>query len=605
MCGIVAGVAQDDVIPLLLRGLARLEYRGYDSAGVAVLMEGALLRRRVQGKVAVLQALMDQDPMEASLGIAHTRWATHGAPSERNAHPHVSRERIALVHNGIIENYHELHERYQKRGYTFSSETDSEIVAHAVDWHMQQHANMMQAIEALTQELKGAYAIALFDQKNPEYLWAFCHGAPLVVAKTAKGSVVASDVLAIADVASEFRMMHDGDLAVLSCDEAVLFHKGQPVVREIRNMHFKTERMDKGHYDHHMQKEMAEQVDALSECLEGRLGDEQIPEGILGAQASEILKKTTNVILIACGTSYHAALIARLWLEQLGVRARADVASELRYHPPVLDEGSLIVSISQSGETADTLAALKSLADHAGAGMVCVCNSPESSMVRMTSLTLLTHAGPEIGVASTKAFTTQLACLYLLALLLGRQRLDRLACAERMASLRALPAVIAQVLNLEPAVQRWAKKMAQAHNALFLGRGLAYPVALEGALKLKEISYIHAAAYPAGELKHGPLALVDANMPVVALVPNNNSVHKMRANLQEVQARGGRLFVLAEEGLDWSAWEVDVIEVPCLHEDLSPITMTIPLQLLAYHVALLRGTNVDQPRNLAKSVTVE
>ncbi|MEY4768537.1 MAG: hypothetical protein RL637_1176 [Pseudomonadota bacterium] len=609
MCGIVAGVAQRNVVPILLAGLQRLEYRGYDSAGLAVIQQQQLYRQREVGKVNQLRAVIEQQPMQGWIGIAHTRWATHGKPSRHNAHPHICNQQVCLVHNGIIENYQQLKAIQQAKGYQFSSETDTEVIVHEIHAQLQQHPDFFSAVCKTLEQLQGAYGLAILCTQFPDTLIACRQGSPLVIGIGIGEYFVASDIAALLPVTQRFIFLEEGDIAILTIDQLQIYDRSRQLVqRPIKESELKLQAIDKGAYRHYMLKEIYAQPEAIAETLQGRLVNQSIQDQIFGHQAPAIFDQIKAVQIIACGTSYHAGLIARYWFESLArIPCQVDVASEFRYRHPVLLDNTLIVTISQSGETADTLAALKQIKQLATIHSLTICNVAESSLVRESELVLLTRAGVEIGVASTKAFTTQLIGLLLLLLVLGR----RFALSETMQrsiinELSTLPTIVQRVLSADQAIQKLAEQFAEKQHALFLGRGSHYPVAMEGALKLKEISYIHAEAYPAGELKHGPLALVDANMPVITVAPNNHLLEKLKANMQEVRARGGQLIVFMDETLVAEADEnTQFIRIPSIHSELSPIIYTIPLQLLAYHVAVLKGTDVDQPRNLAKSVTVE
>ena len=609
MCGIVGAVAQRDVVPILLEGLHRLEYRGYDSAGVAVLggADGCLERVRLSGKVAALEAALVSAPLTGSTGIAHTRWATHGPPSEVNAHPHLCGDRVALVHNGIIENFEAL--RVEQAGHEFDSQTDTEVVVHRVHDHLVDGHDLLAAVQATVTELEGAYALGVVAADDPGRLVAARRGSPLVIGLGIGENFIASDVMALLPVTQRFIFLEEGDLADIRCDGVVIYDaSGAMVEREVSSSELAADAIERGSYRHYMLKEIHEQPRALADTLEGRLGGGRLLEQAFGPEAAAIFDRVSAVQIVACGTSYHAGLVARYWMEALaGLPCWVEVASEFRYRRHVVPAETLFVTISQSGETADTLAALRAAKGLGYAHSLAICNVPESSLVRESELVLMTRAGPEIGVASTKAFTTQLVALLLLVIALGRRhRLDEAAERNYVGQLLSLPGKVEHALELDPAIERLAEAFADKHHALYLGRGDHYPVALEGALKLKEISYIHAEAYPAGELKHGPLALVDDDMPVVAVAPNNELLEKLKSNLHEVRARGGRLFVFADPGSGMAAGPgVEVMEVAPTDEVIAPVVYTIPLQLLAYHVAVLRGTDVDQPRNLAKSVTVE
>jgi glucosamine--fructose-6-phosphate aminotransferase (isomerizing) len=616
MCGIVGAVAERNITAVLVEGLKRLEYRGYDSAGVALLNDqGELQRSRRVGKVAELQNALSAQPLAGRLGIAHTRWATHGAPSERNAHPHFSGSDLAVVHNGIIENHEELRERLKGLGYVFTSDTDTETIVHLLEYKLRSHPDLADALKEAVKELHGAYGLAVINSKQPDRLLAARSGSPLVVGLGLGENFLASDQLALRQVTDRFMYLEEGDIAEIRRDSVQIWDaSGQPVQRENVQYHEGAEAADKGEYRHFMLKEIHEQPKVVQRTLEGRLGSNQVLVQAFGPQAAELFAKVRNVQIVACGTSYHAGMVARYWLEELaGIPCQIEVASEFRYRKVVVQPDTLFVSISQSGETADTLAALrnaKALSPEQGGYLasLAICNVGISSLVRESDLTLLTQAGPEIGVASTKAFTTQLVALMLLTLSIGQVHgsLDKALEAELVDELRRLPTRLGEALAMDSVVEKVSELFAEKHHALFLGRGAQYPVAMEGALKLKEISYIHAEAYPAGELKHGPLALVDSDMPVVTVAPNNELLEKLKSNLQEVRARGGELLVFADEQAGMSNGEgTHVVNMPHIHDALAPILYTIPLQLLSYYVAVLKGTDVDQPRNLAKSVTVE
>ncbi|GAB6068352.1 glutamine--fructose-6-phosphate transaminase (isomerizing) [Methylothermus subterraneus] len=609
MCGIVGAVAQRDVVPILIEGLKRLEYRGYDSAGLAVLDNGQIRRCRKQGKVAELEAALAANPFSGTTGIAHTRWATHGVPSERNAHPHISCNTVALVHNGIIENHERLREELLAKGYEFTSETDTEVVVHEIYDRLRDTDSLLEAVRATVNRLQGAYALGVISIREPHRLVACRRGSPLVIGLGIGEYFIASDIAALLPVTQRFVFLEDGDVAELSLEGVRIFDEtGQEVQRPPKESQVRLDAVEKGPYRHYMLKEIFEQPRAIAETLEGRFNGLKLVEEAFGQAAPEVFDQTQAVQILACGTSYHAGLVAKYWLESLaGILCQVEVASEYRYREPVLLPGTLVVAISQSGETADTLAALEEAKRLGAQATLAICNVQESSLVRACDLALLTRAGPEIGVASTKAFTTQLTALMLLTIALGRRhKLDR-AAEKRLASqLFALPAQVEDVLELNDKIQSFAERFADKRHALFLGRGSHYPIALEGALKLKEISYIHAEGYPAGELKHGPLALVDAEMPVIAVAPNNRLLEKLKSNLQEVRARGGELIVFADETIDVQPdAQTHVLTVTPAENELAPVVFTVPLQLLAYHVAVLKGTDVDQPRNLAKSVTVE
>lgn len=611
MCGIVGAVAERNITTILIEGLKRLEYRGYDSAGLAVVTNaGTLERRRRIGKVSELEAATAAEPISGQLGIAHTRWATHGAPSEHNAHPHFSAQDVAVVHNGIIENHEALRERLKALGYVFSSETDTEVIVHLLHHTLKTQPDLAQALKSAVKELHGAYGLAVISLAQPDRLLAARSGSPLVIGLGHGENFLASDQLALRQVTDRFMYLEEGDIAEIRRDEVNIWDvQGKPVERETVQYHEGAEAADKGEYRHFMLKEIHEQPTVVQRTLEGRLGQQQVLVQAFGPQAAELFAKVRNVQIVACGTSYHAGMVARYWLEGLaGIPCQVEVASEFRYRKVVVQPDTLFVSISQSGETADTLAALRNAKELGFLASLAICNVGISSLVRESDLTLLTQAGPEIGVASTKAFTTQLVGLMLLTLSLGQVRgtLAEGVEAELVDELRRLPTRLGEALSMDATVEKIAELFADKHHTLFLGRGALFPVAMEGALKLKEISYIHAEAYPAGELKHGPLALVDNDMPVVTVAPNNELLEKLKSNLQEVRARGGQLIVFADEHASLSNGQgTHVITMPHISDALAPILYTIPLQLLSYYVAVLKGTDVDQPRNLAKSVTVE
>ena len=611
MCGIVGAIAERNVVPILMEGLRRLEYRGYDSAGIAVLNGTAHLKRlRTVGKVKMLQDAIDADPTHGQVGIAHTRWATHGVPSERNAHPQISQDGLAIVHNGIIENYEELREDLKKLGYTFTSETDTEVIAHRVHHHLSTLKDLFKAVRATVSELEGAYALAVVSEAEPERIILAREGCPVVIGLGVDENFVASDVAALLPVTRRFMFLEEGDVAdIRRTSVKVLDKTGARAERPVRESELSADAAEKGQYRHFMLKEIHEQPRAVADTLTERVANGRLLEAAFGPTATEIFKRTEYVHIIACGTSYHSGVVARYFIEQIcKIPCNVEIASEYRYRNPVVPKNSLFVTISQSGETADTLAALR-LAKQAGyLSSLAICNVPESSLVRESELVMLTRAGPEIGVASTKAFTTQLTALSMLVIALAKHHT---ADAERernlVQRLIEIPSIIEKTLALDPIIYNLAKRFADKHHALFLGRGALHPIAMEGALKLKEISYIHAEAYPAGELKHGPLALVDADMPVITVAPNNDLLEKLKSNLMEVRARGGELIVFADPDSGFTSSDgVTVIQMP-KHVSYfqAPAVYTVPLQLLAYHVAILKGTDVDQPRNLAKSVTVE
>ena len=609
MCGIVGAIANRDVSPVLLEGLRRLEYRGYDSAGMAVLTNGSIDRVRRTGKVSELSAALDQSALIGELGIAHTRWATHGIPAENNAHPHICNDRVAIVHNGIIENFEELKAKQSKQGFSFTSDTDTEVIAHQIVFYLDQGSSLNEAVSKTIKDLRGAYALGVIDKNDPDKLIAARSGSPLVIGIGVKGNFIASDVQALLKETQEFIFLENGDIAEISRNGINIHdHSGTAVKRESKISKLSAEAVEKGGYPHYMLKEIYEQPQAISDTLEGRLINGRVAEQILGPKAKEILDQTKIIQIIACGTSYHSGLIAKFWFEEIAcIPCFIDVASEFRYRKHVVQPGTLFVTISQSGETADTLAALQLAKQEDYVGSLVICNVPESSLVRESDLVLMTHAGPEIGVASTKAFTTQLIALLLLVIIAGRRHgmhdeMEKILVEQ----LTNLPTRINKVLKLDGKIKKLAKHYGDKQNALFLGRGSHHPVAMEGALKLKEISYIHAEAYPAGELKHGPIALVDDKMPIIAVAPNDELLEKLKSNLEEVRARGGVLHVFADASSGFvSEPDTIVIEVDAPDNAVAPILFTIPLQLLAYHVAILKGTDVDQPRNLAKSVTVE
>lgn len=611
MCGIVGAIAERNITAILVEGLKRLEYRGYDSAGVAVVdNHGQLLRQRRVGKVAELASALQQEPLAGKLGIAHTRWATHGAPTEANAHPHFSSEQVAVVHNGIIENHEELRERLLALGYVFTSQTDTEVIAHLLQHTLKELPDLADALKATVKQLHGAYGLAAIHKAQPDRLVAARSGSPLVIGLGLGENFLASDQLALRQVTDRFVYLEEGDIAEIRRDSVLIWDaSGAAVQRETVQYHEGAEAADKGTFRHFMLKEIHEQPKVVQRALEGRLGQHQVLVQAFGPQARDLFAKVRNVQIVACGTSYHAGMVARYWLEELaGIPCQVEVASEFRYRKVVVQPDTLFVSISQSGETADTLAALRNAKQLGFLGSLAICNVGISSLVRESDLTLLTQAGPEIGVASTKAFTTQLVGLMLLTLSLGQVHgtLAPALEAELVEELRRLPVRLGEALAMDDTVERISNLFVEKRHTLFLGRGAQYPVAMEGALKLKEISYIHAEAYPAGELKHGPLALVDSDMPVVTVAPNNELLEKLKSNLQEVRARGGELIVFADAQAHFAEETgVHVVHMPHIIDALAPILYTIPLQLLSYYVAVLRGTDVDQPRNLAKSVTVE
>ena len=609
MCGIVAGIAQRNVVPILIEGLKRLEYRGYDSAGLAVISQGEIFRKRELGKVKGLEALIESDPISGNVGIAHTRWATHGKPSTQNAHPHVSIDQVAVVHNGIIENHDHLRTTLKQDGYVFTSETDTEVIVHRIAQELQVGNELLVAVKNTIATLQGAYALGVVHTAQPDILIACRKGSPLVIGIGIGEYFIASDIAALLPVTQRFIFLEDGDIAELTINGVTIHDEdGKRVVRPVIESQLKADSVDKGKYRHYMLKEIYEQAWAVSETLEGRFINNRLQDTAFGHNAAEVFDQIKSVLILACGTSYHSGLVARYWFEKHArVPCSIEVASEFRYRNPVIAKDTLVVTISQSGETADTLAALQEAKKLGVKHSLVICNVPESSLVRESDLVLMTRAGPEIGVASTKAFTTQLVALLMLLVAVGRRfELSQEMEDKIVSELFALPGNIEKVLKLDEAIEVLSQRFADKHNALFLGRGTHYPIAMEGSLKLKEISYIHAEAYPAGELKHGPLALIDAEMPVVTVAPNNTLLEKLKSNIQEVSARGGQLIVFMDETLADSGDEnVQIIKVPSVANVISPIIYTIPLQLLSYHVAVLKGTDVDQPRNLAKSVTVE
>jgi len=607
MCGIVGVAAERNAIPILLEGLRRLEYRGYDSAGLAIVTPDSQLQRlRAVGKVQALTDAVEQTSLRGGLGIAHTRWATHGAPTESNAHPHFSRDSLALVHNGIIENYRALREELQGQDYVFESDTDTEVIAHLVHYHLAREGDLLAAVQRAVAQLTGAYSLAVISLQEPERLIGARQGSPLVVGIGLEEHFLASDTYALLPVTQRFVVLEEGDVVDLRRTGFSLFDQsGQPVERSLMHSQQSQDVADKGNYRHYMLKEIFEQPQAVSDTLAGRIHNGHLLEHSFGPQAQDLLAQTQEVLIVACGTSYHAGLVARQWLESFGIPCQVEIASEYRYRDTVTRPGTLFVGISQSGETADTLAALGEAKRRGCAGSLAICNVAESSLVRESDVSIMTRAGREIGVASTKAFTTQLTVLRLLSLALAR--LNGLTSGQEtqlLDELQQLPRHLEQALGLNSAIEQLAEQFMDKHHALFLGRGVQYPIALEGALKLKEISYIHAEAYPAGELKHGPLALVDEDMPVVCVLPNDSLLEKLLSNLQEVRARGGELYLFADGSVD-APEQAHTLVLQDVPDSIAPIVFTAPLQLLSYHVAVLKGTDVDQPRNLAKSVTVE
>jgi glucosamine--fructose-6-phosphate aminotransferase (isomerizing) len=607
MCGIVVAAAGGCIVSVLVEGLKKLEYRGYDSAGLAVIADGEIARVRSVGRVAELEKAAAE--LSASVGISHTRWATHGVPSERNAHPHVS-GKIAVVHNGIIENHEALRQELSALGYVFTSDTDTESIAHLIEFVLRTEPDLFAAVQQACQRLIGAYAIGVIDLDFPERVIVAREGSPLLLGVSDAGNYAASDASALLQVTRNMIYLENGDVAELTANSLrIVSGDGQPVVRPITVSELSAAAVELGHYQHFMQKEIFEQPEALANTLEMIGGSKTIQPGIFGAAAGELLAGIDSVLILACGTSCHSGMTARYWLEGLaGIPCTVEIASEYRYRTSVPNPRQLVVAISQSGETADTLAALQYAKSQGQMNTLAICNVPESAIVRECALRFITRAGPEIGVASTKAFSTQLVALFLLTLVLAKVK-GRLSSEDEschLEQLRHLPVAVGKVLTLEPEIAAWAARFANKKDALFLGRGRHYPIALEGALKLKEISYIHAEAYPAGELKHGPLALVDAEMPVISVAPNDELLEKLKSNLQEVRARGGELYVFADAGSEIAESDgVHILHLPEHYGQLSPVLHVIPLQLLSYHAALVKGTDVDKPRNLAKSVTVE
>ena len=610
MCGIVGAVAQRDVADILLMGLQSLEYRGYDSAGIATLNnEGELQRVRRVGKVKGLSDAVEESGLPGGTGIAHTRWATHGEPNEANAHPHVSSDRIAVVHNGIIENHEELRKSLKQQGYTFTSDTDTEVIAHLVEQELKSSNSLLEAVQKTVKQLEGAYGAVVMDRERPECLIVARSGSPLVIGYGVGEHFIASDQLALLPVTRRFSFLEEGDVAEITRNEVRIFDRNdQPVEREITESNVTHDASDKGQFRHYMLKEIYEQPVAIQRTLDGRIEAGRVLDTAFGEAASELLPKVEHVQIIACGTSYHAGLAARYWFEKMGgVSCNVEIASEYRYRESFVRPNSLLVTISQSGETADTLAALRLAQAQGYMSSLTICNVPGSSLVRESDMAYMMEAGAEIGVASTKAFTVQLAGLLMLVGAIGHHKtLDADAEQRLVAALQSLPAKIEQALNMDESIQLLAEDFTDKNHSLFLGRGDQYPIAMEGALKLKEISYIHAEAYAAGELKHGPLALIDADMPVIVVAPRNELVEKLKSNVEEVRARGGLMYVFADKDAAFSSDDtMKVLEVPVCDEIIAPVIYTIPLQLLSYHVAVIKGTDVDQPRNLAKSVTVE
>ena len=610
MCGIVGAVSERNVTPILMEGLRRLEYRGYDSAGIAIFEDNNIKRLRRAGKVQELQNALDKTPIQGSLGISHTRWATHGVPTERNAHPHLSEQDIALVHNGIIENHEVLKAELLENGYSFESDTDTEVVVHRIQFHLVKTQDLLKAINLTVRELEGAYALAVISIDEPDKMIVARSGCPVVIGIGVNENYVASDVAALLPVTNQFMFLEEDDIAIIEQQKiTVIDVNGIIADRAIVESRLSSAATERGEFKHFMLKEIHEQAEAVDNTLKSRIVGGQVLESAFGPGAAAAFDKVKAVHIVACGTSYHAGLVARYWIEAIcRIPCSVEIASEYRYRDPVVPDGTLFVTISQSGETADTLAALRAAKKVDYISTLVICNVPESSMVRESDLVLITNAGPEIGVASTKAFTTQLAALSLLTIALGRRHgLDNATETELVNQLSELPVLIKKILDLDKNIELLAEHFADKDHALFLGRGIQNPVAMEGALKLKEISYIHAEAYAAGELKHGPLALVDEDMPIVAIAPDDKLLEKLKSNLQEVRARGGELYVFADPRVQFAdKIGTHTTIMPTEIKDFqAPILYTIPLQLLSYHVAVLKGTDVDQPRNLAKSVTVE
>lgn len=608
MCGIVGAIARRHVEKILLEGLRRLEYRGYDSAGIALIDNNELKIRKTSGKVSKLDKLLQSQPVNGYVGIAHTRWATHGKPTQENAHPHTSGQ-IAIVHNGIIENYGLIRKKLMADGYSFLSDTDTEVVCHLIHSHVSNGTSLLNAVKKSIDACEGAYALAAIDEKDPSTIVVTRAGSPLVIGTSVEENFIASDPLALRQVTDRFIYLEEGDIAEVTADDITIFDQNmQPVERLSVQLSGEEQSANRGHYRHFMLKEIYEQPKVIEQTLAGRLGKTHVLENSFGVDAKQIFDEVEQVYIIACGTSFHAGLIAKYWVESLAnMICTVEVASEYRYRPVIVPKHCLFITISQSGETADTLAALRKAKESSYLATLAICNVANSSLVRESDLSLMTEAGPEIGVASTKAFTTQLVALQLLTIVLGRRNgLSSATEAQMVEELHQLPALCEQALKLDKEIEHLSEQFVDKHHALFLGRGIQYPVAMEGALKLKEISYIHAEAYPAGELKHGPLALVDKDMPVIAVAPNDELIDKLKSNLEEVHSRGGQLIVFADTDTQFETnSEFQIIHLPRVPASLSAIIFTLPLQLLSYHVAVFKGTDVDQPRNLAKSVTVE
>lgn len=610
MCGIVGAVAERNVTPILLEGLKRLEYRGYDSAGLALCINDTQIERlRVLGKVSKLQEALDAHPLSGQLGIAHTRWATHGEPSERNAHPHFSQSRVAVVHNGIIENYITLRDKLIAKGFQFESDTDTEVICHLIHHHLQTCNDHRQAIRETLKEIKGAYALGIIFDDAPDTLYATRHGSPLVVGIGIGEHFIASDQIALLPVTQQFIHLEEGDMAILTRDTVTIENHAQETIeRDVKHASISMDATSKGQFRHYMLKEIYDQPQSLIDTLSNHLANNRIHDSCFGHKASELLPTIKRVHIAACGTSYHAGLVAKYWLEALaGVPCQVEIASEYRYRNNVCEPDTLFVALSQSGETADTLAALRKAKQAASTSTLAICNVAHSSLAREADLLFITQAGTEIGVAATKTFTAQLTALLLLTLALGKyHKLEPETEQLLIQDLTTLPTLAQQIITLDNDIEQLANQFIDKKQALYLGRGKYHAIALEGALKLKEISYMHAEAYPAGELKHGPLALVDSEMPVVVLAPNNQLFDKLASNIKEVEARGGHLYIFADETLHWPDDDnITLFKLPQTPDAIAPILYTIPLQLLAYHIAVLKGTDIDQPRNLAKSVTVE
>ncbi|HDR1800355.1 glutamine--fructose-6-phosphate transaminase (isomerizing) [Pasteurella multocida] len=610
MCGIVGAIAQRDVAEILVNGLHRLEYRGYDSAGIAIVdQEKRLQRVRCLGKVQVLAEAVAAEKITGGTGIAHTRWATHGAPSEDNAHPHVSGQ-FAVVHNGIIENYEQLRIDLKQKGYQFLSQTDTEVIAHLVHWVMRNETSLLRAVQQVVKQLKGAYGMVVMDCEQPNHLVAARSGSPLVIGLGIGENFLASDQLALLNVTHRFIFLEEGDVAEITRRTVDIYDvNGHPVQRDSQDSHLTHDATEKGTFRHFMQKEIFEQPRAILNTLEGRLYQHNVLVDSIGNGAERLLEQVEHIQIVACGTSYNAGMVARYWFEHLaGISCDVEIASEFRYRKFVTRPKSLLITLSQSGETADTLAALRLAKEKGYMGAMTICNVAGSSLVRESDLAFMTRAGVEIGVASTKAFTTQLATLLMLVIAIGKVtgNISLSQEEELVKALQSLPAEIEKALAFNQQIESLAQDFADKHHALFLGRGEYYPIAMEGALKLKEISYIHAEAYAAGELKHGPLALIDADMPVIVVAPTNDLLEKVKSNIEEVRSRGGQLYVFADKEASFTETEgMKIMTMPKVNEVIAPIFYTIPMQLLAYHVALIKGTDVDQPRNLAKAVTVE